>query len=259
MKKIKLSSSLLVLALLVFASCDSDDDGTGNSTMVAKDVNVNYVIPFGNQVNIVETDMTYSYTAQLSAAQIVDTYVPVTLVGGTATEGEDFDFDHSIYIGSRSAEMVTGTVTIHRDLAVEPTETFTLRIGDPVINANSTPQEITFTLVDYVTCNWTFEMTDTYGDGWNGGYIEVNSNGDISTYAAENLDGVTGSETQVIDVAIQDAVDFSITYVSGGGTGNGPGWESENNYVITSPDGTVYSDGPIPTAGVIVSGSDACN
>ena len=41
------------------------------------------------------------------------------------------------------------------------------------------------------------EMTDSYGDGWNGNEIEVYEDGVLTgTYANENLDGTTGSETQ---------------------------------------------------------------
>jgi hypothetical protein len=106
-------------------------------------------------------------------------------------------------------------------------------------------------------CDWTLETSDTYGDGWNGGYVEV-SFGGITTQYRED-DGVP----TVFAIGVPDGADFSFTYVSGGGTGGGPGWESENYFKLTAPDGTVYEEGSmdysgIPTPGVIVSGTNAC-
>lgn len=256
MKKIKLSMSLLAATLLVFTSCDSDD-ATNDSINENTNPIVNYDIPFGNNVTTVETDITYSYTVQLSDAQFVDTYVPVSLVGGTATEHEDFDFDHSLVISKGSSDFVTGTVTIYRDTDVEPTETFTLRIGDTVLNANSTPQEITFTLENYVSCVWTLVTSDTYGDGWNGGYVELTSEGVTTQYSED--DNV--SNTFLIDIT--DGADYEFKYVSGGGTGAAPGWESENYFSLTAPDGTFWEEGTmdysgIPTDGVITSGTNVC-
>jgi hypothetical protein len=65
-------------------------------------------------------------------------------------------------------------------------------------------------------------------------------------------------------IAISNAAEYSIAYVSGGGTGGSPGWESENYFKLTAPDGTTswesgslnYSS--IPTEGVVTSGTNAC-
>lgn len=144
----------------------------------------------------------------------------------------------------------------------EGNETITLKITAAGVRTIVTPEEyyVTLNIIDYQFCLWSFEMTDTYGDGWNGGYLEVDADGVITTYACQDLDGqVNVSETQTVDVAVTADANYTITYVSGGGTGNGPGWESENNYVITSPSGMTWADGPIPTAGVVTSGTSTCN
>jgi hypothetical protein len=56
------------------------------------------------------------------------------------------------------------------------------------------------------------EMTDTYGDSWNGNQIEIYEDGVLTgTYANENLDGTTGSETQTVQHCFDSAtaaVDF---------------------------------------------------
>lgn len=140
----------------------------------------------------------------------------------------------------------------------EGTETITLKISAAGVRTILTPQDylVTVSITDYTFCLWTLDATDTYGDSWNGGYIEVTIDGVVSQYASENNDGAVNlSETTSHSITIDSGATYSISYVSGGGTGAGPGWESENEYVLTAPDGTVYSDGPIPTAGVITSGT----
>ena len=107
-------------------------------------------------------------------------------------------------------------------------------------------------------CNWTLVTHDTYGDGWNGGYIEVITNGITTQYAQPS-----GPADVTFLIAISNAAEYSIAYVSGGGTGGGPGWESENYFKLTAPDGTVYESGSldyssIPTEGVVTSGTNVC-
>ena len=106
-------------------------------------------------------------------------------------------------------------------------------------------------------CDWTLVTHDTYGDGWNGGYIEVITNGIITQYVQP-----AGADVTHL-IAISNAAEYSIAYVSGGGTGGSPGWESENYFKLTAPDGTVYESGSldytsIPTEGVVSSGTNAC-
>ncbi|MGK0428423.1 MAG: hypothetical protein ACJARX_000068, partial [Psychroserpens sp.] len=88
------------------------------------------------------------------------------------------------------------------------------------------------------------------------GSIEVISEGITTNYA-------TPDDNEFFNIPIALGADYSFTYVSGGGTGGGPGWESENYYELTAPDGTVYADGSldysgIPTPGLIASGIADC-
>lgn len=162
-------------------------------------------------------------------------------------------------------DSVSFTITPERDLdSTEGTETLNFRLtqgqfGNSVVSGGGI--DFTVTVTDYDFCLWTFEMTDLYGDGWNGGYLEVISDDDgTREFYAMDEDGVFNvAETTVMEVPIAKNSNFTINYVSGGGTGAGPGWESENIYTITSPDGTEYSDGPIPTEGEVVSGVSTCN
>lgn len=160
---------------------------------------------------------------------------------------------------------VSFTISPERDLdQTEGTETFNFRLTQGQFG-NSTVAggaiDFSVTVADYNFCLWTFEMTDLYGDGWNGGYLEVISDGDGTRefYAMDEDGAVNVAETTTVEVPINTNSNFTINYVSGGGTGAGPGWESENVYTITAPDGTTYTDGPIPTEGEVVSGVSTCN
>ena len=157
-------------------------------------------------------------------------------------------------------------VTIHNDEDVtESTETLELAIvpGPAVadayqLNPNTQYPELSLTIENYLFCFWTLVTSDTYGDGWNGGYVEVTSEGVTTEYAEDDIDPTT------FNIAITEGADYSFTYVSGGGTGGAPGWESENYYLLTSPDGDEWEDGStdytgVPTEGLITEGTNICN
>ena len=83
------------------------------------------------------------------------------------------------------------------------------------------------------------QMTDTYGDSWNGNAIEVYEDGVLTdTYANENLDGTTGSETQTVQHCVDSAtaaVDF--VFIDGS-------YNSEVEFIIMdSADGTALGMG----------------
>lgn len=116
----------------------------------------------------------------------------------------------------------------------------------------------TITIADFDFCLWTLEMYDSYGDGWQGGTITLYEDGAATEFHPDGF----GS---TYDVPVGVGTSYSFTYTSGT-TGDSspnqagsPGWEEENSYVLTAPDGTVYSDGPVPDVGTIVSGTSSCN
>ncbi len=127
-----------------------------------------------------------------------------------------------------------------------------------IASNGSTSSVVTTNITVFGTpCDWILETSDTYGDGWNGGYVEVAFGGTSTQYAQ------AAGAPNTFNIGVPDGIDYTITYVSGGGTGAGPGWESENYFKLTAPDGTVWEEGTmdysgIPTAGVIVTGTNAC-
>ena len=86
-------------------------------------------------------------------------------------------------------------------------------------------------------CNWTIDMQDLYGDGWNGAYVTFTFEG---TVLGEYLiDGASGTQT----VAVPDGGNLTISFSSGD-------WDEEVTYQIYDPSGTlVFEDGATPAVG----------
>ena len=79
-------------------------------------------------------------------------------------------------------------------------------------------------------CTYTFNLTDSYGDGWNGGYIDVQQNG-ISVTSVGLSSGSSATET----VLLCDGLQTSLVWHSGS-------YDSEVSFTVDGPDGTeVYS------------------
>lgn len=104
------------------------------------------------------------------------------------------------------------------------------------VSSNFDNQSADHTFVSPVVClvapesgDWLLDMTDLFGDGWNGGAITVNIDGVTSTFAAS---GSASSET--ITIPPGTAI-FTFTYSSGD-------WEGENLYTLTNPSGVVVLD-----------------
>lgn len=272
MKINKLNIKLLTLALglVAFTSCMDDDlDGldaqpkptaTTTTTSLTLLEGESSVIPFtiSQAINKV-SQFKIEILEDGNAEQEVDYFI-----GDQAMDADTgiphVGFEQTVPAYATSFDIPVETF---RDTdQTEGTRTVRMRISAGGVRTILTPEPyiVTLTILDFEFCSWSLEMTDTYGDGWNGGFITVEADGMSTDYACQDLDGAVGvPETQIVEVSIGDGSDYTISYTSGGGTGAGPGWESENEFVITAPDGTTYADGPIPTEGVIVTGTNNCN
>ena len=95
-------------------------------------------------------------------------------------------------------------------------------------------------------CSYTLDMFDSFGDGWNGGFITFYINGtSIGTYSAS---GSSSSAT----IAVMYGDQLEIDYTPGS-------WESENTYSLYDSNGNlIFSDGPTPGIGLIWSGTGDC-
>lgn len=88
--------------------------------------------------------------------------------------------------------------------------------------------------------NWTIQLNDSYGDGWNGAAIRAVVNGVGTNYTL--ADGAAGVQVVTVPPGTQT---LTFEFVSGD-------WDSEVTYTITSPRGNVIAKGgPSPAVGVL--------
>ncbi len=129
------------------------------------------------------------------------------------------------------------------------------------IKTNQNPTEIKnviryfflFTLLFYSNsaktqcCNYILSMHDSYGDGWNGGSLEVFINGvSAGNYSATNF---ASSATFVV---CQGDL-FEMVYSAGA-------YEEENTYQLYDAAwNLLFTDGPNPTTGIVFSTTGDCN
>ncbi|WP_405410433.1 hypothetical protein [Maribacter sp. Asnod1-A12] len=91
-----------------------------------------------------------------------------------------------------------------------------------------------------VAGEYTIELEDSYGDGWNGASIDIVIDGVASSFTIE--DGSAGTASFIVP---EGTTEFTLEFVSGA-------FDSEVTYEITAPTGeTAISDGPTPAVGAI--------
>ncbi|MBL4904461.1 MAG: hypothetical protein JKZ00_00160 [Flavobacteriaceae bacterium] len=95
-------------------------------------------------------------------------------------------------------------------------------------------------------CNWTIEMQDSYGDGWNGASLSFTFDGfDGGEFS---LDGASLSQ----GVAVPDGSVVEVSFNSGD-------WDEEITFQIYDGNGTlVYEAGPTPPIGSVLSMTNSC-
>lgn len=105
---------------------------------------------------------------------------------------------------------------------------------------------LTFSAAGQVTCNYTINMFDSFGDGWNGGTLTVVSNGVTTTHTLSA--GASGTST----FQVTAGTPITISWVAGL-------FANEPSFNLVNPDGLVLlaQGSPIP-AGVVYSGTGMC-
>ena len=265
MNRLKYIFSAAILSAFIFGcdaeKADQDPEGLGGTGAYPTPT---FTFSAGeltsNERN--ETVIVYDVTLDKPTDRPVD-FSWVILDSSTATEHEDFDVVNGTVPAYQLSTQIS--VMIYTDIVVEGDETLNLTIQSGpslanayLVNPDTNYPTVNITINDYLFCLWTLDAIDVYGDGWNGGYIELATEGETVNYSATD-------DYDFYEIPVTLGADYSFTYVSGGGTGGSPGWESENYYELTAPDGTVYSDGTefdysgVPTEGLIVSGTGSCD
>ena len=100
------------------------------------------------------------------------------------------------------------------------------------------------------SCCYDIEMTDSYGDSWNGGFISLYVNGVLTdTFANEDLDLVSDSvETQTETFCVSGGANFSLNWTPGG-------YNYEVSFELTNSAGTSLASESNPSSGTFYSGS----
>jgi hypothetical protein len=96
-------------------------------------------------------------------------------------------------------------------------------------------------------CTYTLSMHDSYGDGWNGGTLQVLINAvPVGTFSASGF-----GSTDTFTVCTGDSLE--LFYTSGS-------YENENTYLLYDPAwNLVFADGPTPQTGSVLATAANCN
>jgi hypothetical protein len=229
MKKMKkISKNLILSALsltaLLFVGCEGEPALTGQSTIeVSQNVggSVKLIAPLAATQTVNEgNEGKYQYTLDISNPQPVDIYVKVKMKSGTATRGEDFDYDDQLLVKAYSTS-VTGNINIISDLAFEPTENFTLEIGGDIniSNASIPASTISFTITNYLgtsldmSFDWDLTIDGLYGTGANIDFdifvADAAGYNNDDPFATANYNGyaATGDHPEVFSMDLADWAD----------------------------------------------------
>ncbi|MEZ5197097.1 MAG: CotH kinase family protein [Bacteroidales bacterium] len=98
-----------------------------------------------------------------------------------------------------------------------------------------------------MACTYTLSMQDSYGDGWNGAFLEVFINDELAgTFTAIEFGSIAGFEINEGDL-------LDLYYTPGE-------YENENTYQLFDPGwNTVFADGPNPQTGNVFTTFVDCN
>ena len=95
-------------------------------------------------------------------------------------------------------------------------------------------------------CDYTFILSDSYGDGWNGGTLQVQQNGIIVT-TVEMTSGSSATRT----VTLCDNVSTSLIWSSGY-------YDDEVGFTVTDPNGNEVYSASDPNAGTLITFTTNC-
>ncbi len=114
---------------------------------------------------------------------------------------------------------------------------FTCTVTDENDETSSvTSDEIEVVVLDSSTkCTIVFEMTDSYGDTWDGSYLKVEYDGNVVNVEYTDPDTESIGKTTIEETLdVPTGSQITVSFVSGGGS-----YDSECSYVIKYEDGTI--------------------
>ncbi|GJM34995.1 MAG: hypothetical protein DHS20C18_39960 [Saprospiraceae bacterium] len=92
-----------------------------------------------------------------------------------------------------------------------------------------------------VSCEYTLELSDTFGDGWNGSSLTVTANGEDQVYTLNNVDD--DGYFRAFSIIVTEGAQYNLNYQPGA-------FENEVSYILYDAEGNiVFQDGTNPTTG----------
>lgn len=101
-----------------------------------------------------------------------------------------------------------------------------------------------------LSCEYTLDLFDSFGDGWNGAFLTITINGVAEMYTVDDIndDGFSNSFT----LTVVDGDDIAFAFSPGT-------FDGEITYAFYNPEGIlVFGDGPNPILGEIFTGTIVC-
>ncbi|MBR9919851.1 MAG: T9SS type A sorting domain-containing protein [Bacteroidetes bacterium] len=99
-------------------------------------------------------------------------------------------------------------------------------------------------------CTYTVEMFDSFGDGWNGSFLDIDVNGTITTFTLDNIND--DGEYAIYTFDVLDGLPVVINYTAGA-------FQNEVTYNIYDSDNIIiFSDGPNPQTGLVYEEDAVC-
>ena len=166
----------------------------------------------------------------------------VNYTGGTTAEvswtsdAEAFDID----VNGTETENVSSPYTL-TDLYLGTTYTIKVRAksGSDMSDWTNPVSFTTDLCLEEDQCLITFELTDSYGDSWNGNAIkvvDVETGNVLGQFTNENLDGTNGEETNTYTLAVCNGRNIEFQWVKGS-------FPQEASWVIKDVNGDVITEG----------------
>lgn len=186
---------------------------------------------------------TFTYTPGGEAPAVVKPKnLTVNYTGGTTAEvswtsdAEAFDID----VNGTVTENVSSPYTL-TDLYLGTTYTIKVRAksGSDMSDWTNPVSFTTDLCLEEDQCLITFELTDSYGDSWNGNAIkvvDVETGYVLGQFTNENLDGTTGEETNTYTLAVCNGRNIEFQWVKGS-------YPQEASWVIKDVNGDVITEG----------------
>ena len=186
---------------------------------------------------------TFEYTPGGEAPAVVKPKnLTVNYTGGTTAEvswtsdAEAFDID----VNGTVTENVSSPYTL-TDLYLGTTYTIKVRAksGSDMSDWTNPVSFTTDLCLEEDQCLITFELTDSYGDSWNGNAIkvvDVETGYVLGQFTNENLDGTTGEETNTYTLAVCNGRNIEFQWVKGS-------YPQEASWVIKDVNGDVITEG----------------